>query len=281
MHKKARYERAIADFNKAIEINLDDADAYNNRGEAYRHKGDYDQAIADFDKAIELNPDLAKAYNNRGFAYAGKGDNDRAIADFDKVIELNPDAEAYYNRGIIYLFLQQWEQARKDLQTAKDKGFDIIALFHNVFESIADFEQETEITLPPEIAKMLKKIKHYGKFKMNTPLKIFIIYSHKNRAEKDELKKSLAVMEQNNEIEVWHDNEMLAGDKWREKITNKLNESDILLYLTSVDSLPSKNCNEELAEALERGKRVIPIILEDCNWLANQLSEFEGATRQR
>ena len=47
-------------------------------------------------------------------------------------------------------------------------------------------------------------------------------------------------MEQNNEIEVWHDNEMLAGDEWREKITNKLNESDILLYLASADSLSSK-----------------------------------------
>ena len=111
---------------------------------------------------------------------------------------------------------------------------------------------------------------------MNTPLKIFITYSHKNRAEKDELKTSLSVMEKKKEIKIWHDNEMLPGDKWREKITNKLNESDILLYLTSADSLSSKNCNEELAEALERYKKVIPIILEDCDWKAHQLSGFQA-----
>jgi len=41
------------------------AEAYNNRGDAKRVKGDLKGALADFDKAIELKPDLAAAYNNR------------------------------------------------------------------------------------------------------------------------------------------------------------------------------------------------------------------------
>ena len=78
----------------------DRADAYNNRGVAYGGKGDYDRAIADFDKAIQLKPDYADAYDNRGVAYGSKGDYDRAIADYDKAIQLKPDyADAYYNRG--------------------------------------------------------------------------------------------------------------------------------------------------------------------------------------
>ena len=44
-------------------------------------KGDYDRAIADFDQAIQLKPDYADAYYNRGIAYHDKGDYDRAIAD--------------------------------------------------------------------------------------------------------------------------------------------------------------------------------------------------------
>ena len=32
------------------------ADAYNNRGLAYRAKGDYDHAIADYNEAIRLDP---------------------------------------------------------------------------------------------------------------------------------------------------------------------------------------------------------------------------------
>ena len=42
----SEYDRAITDYDKAIELKLDYADAYNNRGEAYRHKDDDDRAIA-------------------------------------------------------------------------------------------------------------------------------------------------------------------------------------------------------------------------------------------
>ena len=155
---KGDYDQAIADYDKAIELKPDDVKAYNNRGIIYAEKSEYKQAIADYDKAIKLKPDYAEAYNNRGNAYRKKGNYDQAIADFDEAIALKPDyAVAYSNRGIVYLLLQQWEQARKDLQTAQDKAVDIIALFHNVFGSVADFEQKTGITLPPDIAEMLTK----------------------------------------------------------------------------------------------------------------------------
>jgi hypothetical protein len=38
----------------------------------------------------ETRSALAMAYNNRGVAYRAKGEGDRAIADFNKAIELNP-----------------------------------------------------------------------------------------------------------------------------------------------------------------------------------------------
>ena len=73
----------------------------NNRGLAYADKEDYDRAIADYDKALELDPKDATAYNNRGFTYDKKGDYDKAIADYNKALELDPkDATAYNNRGI-------------------------------------------------------------------------------------------------------------------------------------------------------------------------------------
>ena len=56
-----------------------------------RNKGDYDRAIADYDRAIQLKPDYADAYVGRGVAYGEKGDYDRAIADFDRAIQLKPD----------------------------------------------------------------------------------------------------------------------------------------------------------------------------------------------
>ena len=112
--------------------------------------------------------------------------------------------------------------------------------------------------------------------KMSKSLKIFITYSHKNTAEKNRLITYLAVMKRQGLISIWHDNEILGGDKWRDEIFSaNLPNADILLYLVSADSLASENCNKELVEALKREIRVIPIILEHCDWLHHRLSGFE------
>ncbi len=101
--KKGQYDRAIADYDKAIKLNPKLAMAYNNRGTVYGNKGQYDRAIADFDKAIKLNPNYAAAYVNRGEAYRRKGQFTQAIADYDTAIKLNPKyADAYTNRGLTY-----------------------------------------------------------------------------------------------------------------------------------------------------------------------------------
>ena len=154
--EKGDYGRAIQDYSKAIELKPDYAEAYNNRAIAYGEKGDYARAIQDFDKAIALNPDYAGAYNNRGFAYMAKGDYARAIQDFDKAIALNPDyANAYTNRGGTWLLLKEWDRARSDLTTARNRGVDIAKLFSSMFESVSNFEQQSHVQLPDDIAEML------------------------------------------------------------------------------------------------------------------------------
>jgi tetratricopeptide (TPR) repeat protein/TolB-like protein len=87
--QKEQYSAALADCNKAIETNPQDAQTFAFRGEAYYKTEKYDEAIADCNKAIALNPNLAVAYRTRGFARKAKGDYDGAIADFNKFQELN------------------------------------------------------------------------------------------------------------------------------------------------------------------------------------------------
>ena len=48
---------------------------YDNRGLAYRMKGDLDRAIADFDQAVRLDPKSSAAYNDRGTTYGMRGDD--------------------------------------------------------------------------------------------------------------------------------------------------------------------------------------------------------------
>ena len=106
---------------------------------------------------------------------------------------------------------------------------------------------------------------------MSKPLKVFITYSHKNTKAKDQLLTRLGRLKREGVIDIWHDNEILPGDKWRDAIFNNLADSDLLLYLTSAYSLESENCNKELAAALTAEKKVIPIILEHCDWKSHKL----------
>jgi lipoprotein NlpI len=93
--------------------------AYNNRGNAYKAKGDNDRAIADYNQAISLDPKDALAYNNRGNAYKAKGDNDRAIADYNQAISLDPkSSNSYFNRGRSNLYAGSVEKALADLNQA-------------------------------------------------------------------------------------------------------------------------------------------------------------------
>ena len=52
-------------------------------GLAYGRKDELDLAIQDYDKALELKPDYADAYFNRRLAYELKGETDLAIQDYN------------------------------------------------------------------------------------------------------------------------------------------------------------------------------------------------------
>ena len=114
-----RYEDAIKDCNKAIELNPKDAMAYNNRGVAYGELKKHEKTIEDCNKAIELNPNFAMAYNNRGNAYYELNRYEKAIEDCNRAIELNQNlALPYITRGSAYNKLNRYEESIKDYSTA-------------------------------------------------------------------------------------------------------------------------------------------------------------------
>ncbi len=87
-----RYEEAINDYNKVIELNPKDAIAYYTRGNAKLALGRHQEAIMDYDKAIELNPQFAIAYYTRGDAKSDLGRHEEAITDYDKAKTLYAEA---------------------------------------------------------------------------------------------------------------------------------------------------------------------------------------------
>ncbi|NCR17908.1 MAG: tetratricopeptide repeat protein [Microcystis aeruginosa LL13-03] len=113
------YDKAMADYNKAIEINPQLFQAYHNRGNVYRDLKEYDKAMADYNKALEINPKHPYAYNNRGWVYYNLKEYDKAMADYNKALEINPQyAMAYNNRGVVYSDLKEYDKAMADYKKA-------------------------------------------------------------------------------------------------------------------------------------------------------------------
>jgi tetratricopeptide (TPR) repeat protein len=91
-------EKALADFNRAIEIDPQKADGYLGRANTLNTLGQYSDAIEDYDRAMEIEPTmaestLANAYVNRGSAYSHLGQYEKAIADYEKGLELDPEID--------------------------------------------------------------------------------------------------------------------------------------------------------------------------------------------
>src|SRR5688572_7780441 len=75
-----------------------------------------DRAILDYEKALEIDPKDANTYLGRGYAYSWQRKHQQAIADYSQAITLAPNhSEAYINRAVLYAdSLNQPAQALPD-----------------------------------------------------------------------------------------------------------------------------------------------------------------------
>jgi lipoprotein NlpI len=70
------------DFNQAIQLKPDLAEAYNSMGVHYTQQMDFIQAYEAFDASLDINPDMEFAFLNRGIALYYGGRPDLAVRDF-------------------------------------------------------------------------------------------------------------------------------------------------------------------------------------------------------
>jgi tetratricopeptide (TPR) repeat protein len=112
---KKDFDQALADYNDAIRLDSNYANAFLNRGVLLANQHEIDRAMPDFEAAIRLDPQQKLGYVNRAIAYKMKGDWDRAIADYSEAIRLDPnDVQILYDRGGSYLSKRAYDQAIED-----------------------------------------------------------------------------------------------------------------------------------------------------------------------
>ena len=112
-----RFDQALEDFSRVIELNPKSPFSYQSRSLAYFKTGRYNEAITDFTRAIQLDPGYVYAYIYRSDAYFRLGLYDHAIADYEKLMELNSeDTYIYFNRGLAYFYNSKFEKAESDFE---------------------------------------------------------------------------------------------------------------------------------------------------------------------
>ena len=90
---------------------------------------------------------------------------------------------------------------------------------------------------------------------VNSPLKIFISYSHKDETFKDELVTMLAALQRRGIVDAWQDRRIEAGDEWNKSIQDAMNDCDLALLLVSADYLASRFIQEEEQPKLLQRRR--------------------------
>ena len=130
--KERDFEGAIENFDRAIKINPDYADAYNNRANVRHELGDDPGAIEDYTEAILLNPHCADFHNNLGIISSNSDDYRGARVAHTRAIQLNPRyAQAYNDRGVNNFDIDDVEEALKDFRQAIELNADDALAWNN------------------------------------------------------------------------------------------------------------------------------------------------------
>jgi len=116
--------------------------------------------------------------------------------------------------------------------------------------------------------------------------KVFVSYSHKDKKWKDMLLSQLKVLEKENGISIWSDDQIDVGDDWFQKIQDAIEQATIGIFLVSTDFLNSDFIGKEeipglLEKRAKEGMWLIPILVRPClfesiAWL-NSLDIFPEA----
>jgi tetratricopeptide (TPR) repeat protein/tRNA A-37 threonylcarbamoyl transferase component Bud32 len=112
-------ELAEADYQRAIELQPNNGDAYRRLSGIYNRNNQPNEALAAIQKAVQLQPDYFKNHQQLGTLYLLRGDYRDAVPEFQKMADLAPDlAQAHSALGAALGYLGRLPEAENELRAA-------------------------------------------------------------------------------------------------------------------------------------------------------------------
>ena len=119
LREAGRNDEAIAELKKAVAVEPDYVEAYDNLGGAQLQVGQVGEAVDDFRRALKFNPGSAQIHSNLGNALMAGGERAEAIAEYGEAVRLDPSSFALqYNLGNALLKAGRVREAVQPLQDA-------------------------------------------------------------------------------------------------------------------------------------------------------------------
>ena len=155
-HQLRRYDEALADLTRWLELRPRDAGAYRRRAALYTELKQDRRADGDLSMANRINPNGADWHHDRGHRYWKAGQHAKAAAEFSRAIELRPsNAHILGHRGHVHFELEQYDKAVADLSRAVNLDASDANAWNNraaVFgrlgrldEAVADYSKAIEL----------------------------------------------------------------------------------------------------------------------------------------
>lgn len=132
------FDKAIASWEKALNINPYLSEAWHNRGSALGRLGKYQAAVESFQKALEIDPNNYQAWNDRAHALYQLQKWSAAADSWSNAIKITPANHLFwYNRGCALEQLESWAESissyeksleiKPDFQPARSRYTNLIA----------------------------------------------------------------------------------------------------------------------------------------------------------
>jgi tetratricopeptide (TPR) repeat protein len=140
-----QYDEAAVAYEKAVEINPDDASAHFNLAITYDNLARYAEAVEAYKKAVTLAPDNANAFCGMGYAHLNLGQYDHAVAACENAVSIKPDyALAYYDMGKALAAMERHADAVIAYEKAIDVKFDYALAYYELGLALNELQRYTE-----------------------------------------------------------------------------------------------------------------------------------------
>jgi len=251
---KNEFKDAVNDFNQAVLIKPDYAEAHYNLGVTLQEMGDLDNAIESYKQALKHNNHYPKAHNNLGQIYLVMEDLDLALDHLEWAVALQPEfSDAFNNLGGAYIGLNKVHDAIKSFKKAVALNSNFSIAFNNLgiaYQRIGEFNLATEnfetaIALNPNYVKAHSNLCALKTFKSADPqfFQMESLLSKKEISKQDEIDLNFALSKANEDLKKYdkaikliHKGNLLRKNLSKYSIDESENHNEIIKRLFTENS---------------------------------------------